>query len=234
MARLPRLYAPGVTQLVQVRFAHRLAAADDPTPATTLNLLQSWLVAEIQNNAFALHAWALLPDRLLMLGTPSHAAEISRIVQSLGRRMAARMTHGRAFDGRFRSALVDSAWMTACMVWTDTQPVVHGLVDEATRWPWSSAQPHVGLRDAATVLTDPASYWEMGNTPFARQAQYQNALHKGLSASEHNQIERAVFGQWAVGGDEFKRWLAARSTRRPVPAPRGRPRKATADLSVTN
>ncbi len=234
MARLPRLYAPDVTQLVQVRFAHPLAAADEPTPATTLNLLHAWLIAEIRNTTFALHGWALLPDRLIMLGTPSSAKDVSRVVQSLGRRMAARMTHGRAFDGRYRSALVDNEWVIPSLVWLESRPVIQGLVDVADRWPWSSAQMHVGQRPGDHLLADHAHYWALGNTPFARQARYQDALRAGLGAAHCAEIERALFGQWALGGDEFTVWLASRCTRRARPAPRGRPRKSDDQLSVTN
>lgn len=234
MARLPRLYAPGVPQLVQVRFARPLAVAHEATPGAALDLLQSWLFSEIDRQKIAVHAWVLLLDRMVLLGTPAQSRDISRIIQGLGRRIATSMTHGRAFEGRYRSALVDDAWTPACMIWLESLPVTHGLVDAAVRWPWSSAQEHVGLRAAAGMLGDHASYWEMGNTPFARQARHLALLQAGPRVVDSLRIEQAVFGQWALGEDDFTSRLSSRSSRRALPAPRGRPRKLPRTDTVTN
>ena len=47
MARLPRLYAPRIPQLIQARFAHPLAPADAPAPAAALDRIRDWLAEEI-------------------------------------------------------------------------------------------------------------------------------------------------------------------------------------------
>lgn len=234
MARLPRLYAPGVPQLVQARFARPLAAAHEATPAAALELLHTWFTIETQRHTVALHGWALTPGQLVFMATPPHPHAISRAVQGLGRRMAAGMTHGRTFDGRYRSALVDDAWVPACLLWVESLPVRDGWVDTAARWPWSSAQEHVGLRPDTGLLTDHAAYWDMGNTPYARQAEYRSRLRQGMANSERERIERAVFGQWVLGTEDFIARVAPRCNRRALPAPPGRPRKARVDNTVTN
>ncbi|NYT22427.1 hypothetical protein H0A73_02310 [Alcaligenaceae bacterium] len=234
MARLPRLYAPDVPQLVQARFARPLANAHDPTPSAALDLLREWLFAETRHQNVAVHGWAILPDRIVLLATPPQAHGISRVIQGLGRRMAPRITHGRVFEGRYRSTLVDDAWIPACLAWAESLPVRQGLVDTPQRWPWSSAQDHVGLRSDASQLTEHTAYWEMGNTPFARQARYQALLNAGTSSSEQSRIEQALFGQWALGNDTFRERLLSRGSRRAAPAPRGRPRKPAGDNTVTN
>ena len=234
MARLRRLYAPGITQLAQARFARPLATAHDPTPAPVLNQLQEWLAIEMQGQSIALHGWVILPDRIVLLATPSHAQSLSRVIQGLGRRMATRITHGRVFEGRYRSTLVDGPWVPACLVWAESLPARNGFVDAAQHWPWSSAQEHLGLRMDTGLLTDHAAYWEMGNTPFARQARYQVRLQAGTDKVEEARIEQALFGQWALGGDDFMARMASRSSRRAAPAPRGRPRKNPDHNTVTN
>lgn len=234
MARLPRLYAPDIPQLVLARFARPLAGAHDPAPAPVLDRLQEWLAVETRLHGIALHGWAIVLDRIVLLATPSQQQGISRTMQGLGRRMAAGLVHGRVFEGRYRSALVEDAWALACLVWAESLPVRQELVDTAERWPWSSAREHVGLRVAASALHDHPAYWGLGNTPFARQARYQSALQAGASSSEIHRIEHALMGQWALGSEEFVAQLATRCSRRAYPAQRGRPRKMRPTDSVTN
>lgn len=237
MARLPRLYAPDVPQLVQARFARPFASAHEPTPTATLNLVQTWLAAETQRRNLALHGWAVVLDRVVLLATPGQAHEISRVIQGLGRRMAAGMVHGRVFTERYRSTLLEDSWVPVCLAWTESLPVRQGLVDMPARWPWSSAQEHVGLRMDTSLLTDHPSYWGMGNTPFARQAHYQRQLQSGISSAQALRIEQSLHGQWALGSDDFVTRLTQHSSRRAAPAPRGRPRKprpGVADLPAVD
>ncbi len=227
MARLARLYVPDLPQLVQAEFLRPLAAASDPTPVAQLDLLLEWLRAEAGVQGVALHGWLLLNDRITLLGTPRDARALSRLIQGLGRRMAAGMRHGRVFQGRYRSALVQPGhWVLPALVWLESLPAQLHYVDAAGRWPWSSAAPHAGLpaRDL-DLLTDHPDYWNLGNTPFARQAQYRSLLDRGLGTKQAERIGLALFGQWALGETAFLEAIQGKASRRIAPAPRGRPRK---------
>lgn len=227
MARLPRLYAPDIPQLVQAQFAHPLATASDPTPAAPLDQLLVWLKQDARENRIALHGWLLLNDRITLLATPPDARSMARLIQALGRRMAAGMRHGRVFTGRYRSALVEPQhWLIPAMVWLESLPVALHYVDRAQNWPWSSTASHTGratVHDA--MVTDHKDYWELGNTPFARQARYAERLNHGLTPSQNQRIQDALFGQWVLGDPSFLDQLRASATRRMAPAARGRPRK---------
>lgn len=228
MARLARLYAPGIPQLVQVHFAQPLAAPADPTPVEPLGQLAAWLRECAHEQQVTVHGWALLNDRLALLATPASQRGISRLVQSIGRRFATRLALGRVFEGRYRSALIQPGeWILPVMVWLDTLPVQLGYVDQAEFWPWSSAVHHTGLNlKPHTWATDHPDYWQLGNTPFERQAHFRRQLANGLSTAQREQIESALFGQWALGTETFLQSLD--TSRRATPAPRGRPRKHVA------
>ncbi|HWK69417.1 MAG TPA: hypothetical protein VNS29_01075 [Burkholderiaceae bacterium] len=227
MARLPRLYAPQIPQLVQAQFVQPLAAAQDPTPAAQLDRLLEWLQRDAREYKVAVHGWLLLNDRIALLCTPSDAHGTSRLIQALGRRMAAGMRHGRVFSGRYRSALVQPGhWVLPALIWLESLPVQLHYVDAAQRWPWSSAAGHMGVgsrHDA--LLTDHPDYWQDGNTPFARQARYGQRVAQGLSAPQSRRIHEALFGQWVLGEPDFLAQIESRASRRIAPAPRGRPRK---------
>lgn len=225
MARLVRLYAPRVPQLAQARFARPFGLSTEPAPAAVLDELRDWLGLEAAQHALALHAWVITPDRLCLLATPTAPESISRVIQGLGRRMGSGLQRGRAYAGRYHNALLEPGrWVLPAMVWLESLPKQLGHVDEAARWPWSSATGHIGL-GADALLTDPVDYWNEGNTPFSRQAAYRARLDAGLDAQQRAHIEAAIQGQWALGERIFLTHLGRLATRRVTPAPRGRPRK---------
>lgn len=228
MARLPRLYAPTVPQLVQAEFARPLAAVHEATPSAHLDQLLEWLQRDAREYQVAVHGWLLLNDRIALLATPPDAQALSRLMQSLGRRMGAGMRHGRVYAGRYRSALIQpDRWLLPALIWLESLPVGLHYVDRPQIWPWSSAGAHMGTDHRHDMLlTDHADYWQLGNTPFARQARYAERLAQGVAGKEAARIRDALFGQWALGEPDFLANLQSRATRRIAPAPRGRPRKA--------
>lgn len=231
MARLPRLYVPNIPQLAQARFAKPLALPSDPTPVAQLDMLAAWLrevaLEQTLEQRAAVHAWVLLNDRLVLLATPAAPDSIARLIQAFGRRYATRLQHGRVFTGRYHSALLQPGhWVLPAQVWLEHLPVQTGYVDTPQAWPWSSAAYHAGTSHSTGAwLTNHPDYWLDGNTPFERQARYSQRLAHKLPASQRQQIEHALSGQWALGEPAFLTGLQGRASRRLAPAPRGRPRK---------
>ncbi len=229
MARLPRLYAPGLPQLVQASFVQPLAAPGQPAPQDIFNQLVAWLGDSAQRHKVAVHGWVLATDRILLLATPADESGLPRLMQTLGRNLAARLRGGRVFAGRYRSALLEPhAWVLRAQIWLETYPVRNGGASDPDSWPWSSAGSHTGASHqtpAPSWQTDHADYWACGNTPFDRQANYRKLLQDGLSRDESQRIEQAVSGQWALGGPAFISGLAHTASRRVSPGHRGRPRK---------
>ena len=70
MAYLPRLYAPGLPQLVQAIFIEPLASASQAATADILNQLAIWLGEAAQRHRVAVHGWLFAQDRILLLATP--------------------------------------------------------------------------------------------------------------------------------------------------------------------
>lgn len=229
MARLPRLYAPDTPQLVQTRFVQPLASPSDATPSETLDLLRDWLDRDASLHRVALHGWLLLNDRISLLATPSEPHGLSRLMQSLGRRMALRLRQGSVFAGRYRSALVQpGVWVIPSLVWLESLPTQLHYVDRPEAWPWSSAAWHIGATlDKPASQIDHPDYWACGNTPFARQSNYRRQLSQGLSQTRARHIAQSLHGQWVLGEPDFLRNLAPVANRRLTPNKRGRPRKSS-------
>ena len=230
MARLPRLYAPGLPNLVLAEFARPLAEPGTPVSPDVLNALLGWLAEGASRHQVSIHGWTLLADRIVLLATPADSKSLSMLIQSLGRNLAARLRSGRVFAGRYRSALIEPGqWVLPALIWLETLPQRAGLTPDPETWPWSSAASHTGA--ALTPIgwmQDHADYWSCGNTPFDRQANYRNQLHNGLSREQARRIEQAVSGQWALGSPAFLSHLSHTASRRAIPGQRGRPRKTPA------
>ena len=227
MARLPRLYAPGLPQLVRASFAAPLVTLSHPTPVELLNQLALWLREAALRNKVAVHGWLLAIDCVLLLATPSNNEGLPRLMQTLGRNLAARLRHGRVFAGRYRSALVEPAhWVLPALIWLESAPLRGPQPQDAERWPWSSAAGHTGATSATPTWThDHADFLACGNTPLDRQAHYRRLLTAGLSSDQAVQIQQAITGQWALGSPAFLAELTVTASRRVAPGKRGRPRK---------
>lgn len=224
MARLPRLYAPGVTQLASAQFLPAVGATLD---SQRYRQLTRWLAEAARTHEIALQGWSLTPAGIGLLATPASATGISRVIQSLGRNLAATLRHGSVFANRYHSALLQpGAWVLPALVWLERAPLREALVEEPDGWPWSSAQAHCGgLAVQPGWLAPHVDYWACGNTPFDRQAVYRQLLLDGNPASADQRIDAALRGQWALGDEGFIDSLSGTATRRLAPGTRGRPRK---------
>ncbi|HRC38884.1 MAG TPA: transposase, partial [Rubrivivax sp.] len=174
MARLPRLVVAGQAHFV-VQRGHGGAPvfADDSDRAAYLAALREAAATE----RVQVHAHALLPGEVQLLVTPAEPAALSRLMQALGRRYVAAHNRrhgcrGTLWDGRFRCGVVEPG---------PTRLQALCLIDgAATESGLTSAAHRLGApRDA--LLVDPPEYWQLGNTPFEREAAYRGLLQASCS-----------------------------------------------------
>ena len=218
MARLPRCVLPGQAHYVLQR-GHRGAPAfrDDDDRRACLDALREAAAAQ----RVTVHACAMPDTALHLLLTPPDATALSRTMQALGRRYVSAYNRrhgcsGTLWDGRFRCAVVEpGAWRLAALQ----------LVD-ALATPVCAAPRVGGTR--ATWLVDPPEFWQLGNTPFEREAQYRALLQQGLVPAQNRVLSDSVQGGWAVGSAAFLADVAAVTSRPLQPRPRGRPRSKAA------
>jgi putative transposase len=213
MSRLPRLVVPHRAHyVVQRGHSGQPVFADDTDRQAFLAALREASAAQ----RVTLHAYALLDSEVHLLATPSDAVSLGRMVQTLGRRYvsAYNRRHGRSgtlWDGRFRCAVVEpGSWQLAALRLIDGLP---GLTSAVHR----TGEP----RD--TMLADPPEFWQLGNTPFEREAAYRTLLVQGLAPAQAAALRGAALGGWAVGSASFIAQLAAQTARPVRPRPRGRP-----------
>ena len=114
--------------------------------------------------------------------------------------------------------------MLSCLRLIDPLPALRAQAETPRASRWSSAPHRLGVaRDP--LLTDPPEYWQLGNTPFEREAAYGALLERGLNAEERQRVEHAASQGWALGSPAFLAEVAATLGRPARPRARGRPRR---------
>ena len=225
MARLPRLTLPGYPHHVIQRGNNRQAIF---ASAADYQALLDLLRDNAQKFGVAIHAYVLMSNHFHLLATPQTADGLPQMMQAVGRSYVRRFNQrhdrsGTLWEGRYRSTLIETErYLLACMVYIDLNPVRAGMVVGAGDWRWSSHAHYLGLQHDALV-TPHALAWELGNTPFAREAAYKTLVDAGIGSSQQTALTKATLSGWALGDEDFVQALQKNSTRRMTKNKAGRP-----------
>ena len=228
MARLPRLSVPGYPH-------HVIQRGNNRQPIFASLADRQFFLELLEQNAkkFAvqLHAYVLMDNHFHLLATPQADDSLPQMMQAVGRRYVryyndSQGRSGTLWEGRYKSTVIQTdRYFLACMVYIDLNPVRAGLVAQARDYPWSSHSHYIGLRQDRLITPHPL-YWELGNTPFAREVAYAELVNAGVSADTQNALTRSTLRGWALGEPEFVAELQKRTDRRVSQTLAGRPLNA--------
>jgi putative transposase len=224
MARLPRLALAGQAHYLIQRAHGSVAGRGVFADATDRDSFLSALREAAAAERVQVHAYALLPGEVQLLATPPEPASLGRMMQALGRRYvsAYNRRHGHSgslWDGRFRCAVVEpGATRLAALRLIDGQSAEPGIT--------SAGHRSAGVRD--TCLADLPEFWQLGNTPFDREAAYRALLERGLPAAQAAALRQAALGGWAAGSAAFVAEVAQAASRPARPRAPGRPGRPAA------
>jgi putative transposase len=228
MPRLARLFVPGCPlHLIQRGHNKQDVFFDDADRSRYLE----WLWESAQTHDVEVHAWVLMSNHVhVALSAPSSGA-LGKFGQFLSQRYSQYFNHryhrmGTLWQGRFKSSpVVSEHYLLRLYRYIECNPVRAKLVQDPGDYRWSSYLHHVGVRPDPNV-SDHILYWQLGNTPFDRQANYKAFCEEGVPAQEQSSVTAAVLSGYGLQteADALKPIEANRDVR---PAPRGRPKKRT-------
>ena len=226
MARLPRLIVPEQPHhVIQTGNNNQQVFQDGEDYRAFLG----WLRTAAKNYKVAIHAYVLMPNHLHLLVTPSDEHGLAQMMQWVGRYYVPyfNQKYGRSgtlWNGRYKTSLIDAdAYFLLCSRYIESNPVRCGLVGQMEDYAWSSYCHHAGIRPDGLVIDHP-KFWELGNTPFQREAAYV-ALSQPLTTEQIDTISKALLKGWPLGSEGFKTALQHKVKRQVLPAKRGRPFK---------
>lgn len=178
----------------------------------------------------AVHAYVLMTNHVHLLMTPTATGQISRVMQSLGRRYVRYVNDryrrtGTLWEGRYKSSLVDrDTHLLHCYRYIELNPMRARMTADPIDYPWSSHACNAFGRDDPLVHPH-ANYLALGNTRSERCAAYRTLAMEALSEDDLNTIRAHLQRQHALGTDRFRAAIEAQLQRRAGPAKIGRPRK---------
>ena len=225
MARLPRLTLAGYPHHIILRGNNRQAIFMDMADfQRMLALLQTHAIEQ----GVQVHAYVLMSNHLHLLLTPLQNDSLPKMMQAVGRAYVLYFNKrhrrsGTLWEGRYRSALIQTErYFLACMAYIDLNPVRAGMLAQAGDYPWSSHGHYIGRQNEAWLTPHPM-YWEMGNTPFAREAAYAAMIQAGVNQEQQQALTSSALSGWALGEKSFVQGLQKQTSRRVNRAKAGRP-----------
>jgi putative transposase len=230
MARHARLTAPGYPHHIIARGNNHQAIFDAAADQQKFLLL---LAQAAQEHQVALHSYVLMSNHVHLLATPQTQQGLALMMQQLGRSYVRYFNQrvgrsGTLFEGRYKSAIVQTErYLLACMAYIDLNPVRAGLVAQPQDYPWSSFGHYAGLRQDPLITPHP-HFWNLGNTPYAREAAYTSLVKSGLNQTDEQALTNSALAGWVLGDEAFASTLAKHLQRPTKPKPRGRPSKTSA------
>jgi len=154
--------------------------------AADYRFLLELLELHARNFEVLLHAYVLMSNHFHLLVTPQTPDGLPKMMQAVGRSYVryfndSQNRSGTLWEGRYKSTVVQAdRYFLACMAYVDLNPVRAGLVALPQDYPWSSHLHYTGAGQDR-LITPHALYWELGNTPFAREAAYAQLVQAGIN-----------------------------------------------------
>ena len=216
MARMPRIVVPGVPLHVTQRGNNRqpIFFADRDYARFLVDLREA-----AARHACAVHAYVLMTNHVHLLLTPSDTNGPARLMQALGRRYVRYVNlryarTGTLWEGRFRSALLDSdRYYFACSRYIEMNPVRAQLVRDPGEYRWTSFPRNAHGRPDAVVSPHPL-YLALGTTDMNRQRAYRQLFGQEPDAESVDSIRRGTRSGVAIGSDGFREDVRATLARR--------------------
>jgi len=232
MARLPRLSLAGYPHHVIQRGNNRQAIFSS---AADYRFLLQLIRQYARDCQVAVHAYVLMSNHFHLLLTPQENEGLGRMMQGVGRSYVQHFNRqhkrtGTLWEGRYRSTVLQTErYLLQCMAYIDLNPVRAAMVAGPQDYPWSSFAHYAGQRTDPLVSPHPL-YWELGNTPFAREAAYQSLVQAGVDGSAQQALTDATLRGWALGEADFVADLQKRTGRRISKSKAGRPPLAPPEI----
>jgi putative transposase len=226
MARKPRNIVAGFPFHAIVRGNNRQAIfLDDEDRRNYKEVLQ----AAGQEHGLLIHAYAMMTNHVHLVATPERPEALALVMQAVGRRYVRQFNRrhnrtGTLWEGRYRASLIqEDRYLLACLRYIEMNPVRAGMAEQPAAFPWSSHRHHRGLVVDPLVSTH-KSYWALGNTPFEREAAYQQ-LFEAPPPLDEDQLAEALLKGHPLAESAFLDKLETTTGRQWVKRRVGRPRK---------
>lgn len=223
MPRRRRCAVPGIPQLVSLAGHNQEPVFHD---AKDYREYVACMVEAEASTATQVHAFVLLPSRVLILCTPICANGVSRFMQAVGCRYTTvfNTRHNRSgslWNGRFKASHVDpETHLEIAIRFVATLAAYRSLAVAPADYRWAG-YPYRRAAGVPVLVTAPCVSEATARAGRDESARYEKVLH----ARTYEDIERSLRHELAIGSTAFKARLAGEHGVRVHLGRPGRPRK---------
>lgn|GEM_PF-116881 len=174
-----------------------------------------------------IHSYTLMPNYFEFLATPMDRDSLSKFMQILGRRYVRYFNKkynrkGTLWEGRYKSSIVEESYLLYVMRYIETLPLKENIVDEPTKYPYSSI--HCNLLNEKDALVEyHRVYKKLGYRDSDRSRIYSHIFYMDSRYDEF--IKRCLEKQLITGSLEYIKKLEKLIGLRLREKKRGRPKK---------
>ena len=165
-----------------------------------------------------LHAYALMSNHFHLMVTPESLDQLSRAMQSLGRRYVRFFNDrykrtGTLWEGRYRTALIaNERYWLACLRYIEMNPVRGGLVPSPELYKWSSCRAHA-LGTPDVLLASHAIYEGLRKTSDRRQEVWRGICAQTVTDDQLAALRNTIRNGFVVG-EPFEKECAENPSQR--------------------
>ena len=159
-----------------------------------------------------------MDNHVHLLITPPGIGAIARLMQELGRSYVGQFNvrhrpTGTLWDGRYKVSLVDTeSDVLHCNRYIGLNPIRARMTDDPVAFPWSSCSAYGG-HQSDVLLTLPLAYTALTCEPEARAEACRTLLREGPSDDDLAAIRSHLQQQRALGRDNFRAMVEAKTHR---------------------
>jgi putative transposase len=218
MARSARVIAP--------RYPHHITQRGNRRQKTFFceedfklykNLMAHWC------KRFNVEVWAycLMPNHIHLIAVPSDADSFHKVIGEAHRRYTRHINfrenwRGHLWQGRFASYVMDDNYLVAAARYIELNPVRAHLVNDPSRYPWSSASSHLKNQDDDLVMVKPL---------LQKIPDWSSFLKEGMEKETVHLIRKHENTGRPLGNEVFMTTLENELGKKLSPLKAGRPKK---------
>jgi putative transposase len=180
------------------------------------------LIAQCIEQAIRIWAYCLMDNHVHIIAVPDHEDSLSRAFQRLHSSYATYFNlkyskTGHLWQGRFKSAVMDTPHLWNGVRYVERNPVRAGMVVRAQDFHWSSAASHCGLRTDSVLSNDLPLLEEISD--------WNSWLREPESQVMLNFIRKRTYSCRPCADDDFLRKMEIQFGRKLLPLQSGRKKK---------
>ena len=226
MPRRPRIQLDGIPLHIVQRGHNREPCFFSEADYTSY---LHWLGEALADNECQLHAYALMTNHVHLLLTPKKAANVPKLIMSLGRRYVQYINRtykrtGTLWDSRYKSSVIQAdTYLLCCQRYIELNPVRAAMVDDPAHYRWTSYRRNaLGATDSR--ITPHVLYQALGQTDKRRQTAYRALFRAQLDGAAIDDIRLALNQNQPLGNARFYARIEKATGVRRQARQRGRPR----------